>query len=112
VGGLLESRRAAESAIRARTRENLAGVRGLVPGTPVSVLDVEGGWYATLRVPRTCTELEWAVGLLEEDGVHVHPGHFFDFEGEAYLVVSLLTPEATFREGARRIVDRVTTTSA
>ena len=111
VGELLESRRGAEDAIRARTRENLAFVRALVPGSPVSVLDVEGGWYAILRVPRTRAELEWAVALVEEDGVHVHPGHFFDFEGEAYLVVSLLTPEATFQEAVRRVVSRVTTTA-
>ncbi|HEY3820498.1 MAG TPA: pyridoxal phosphate-dependent aminotransferase [Polyangiaceae bacterium] len=107
VGALLESRHAAEGAIRARTRANLAFVRSLVPGTAVSLLDVEGGWYATLRVPRTRTELEWAVALVEEDGVHVHPGHFFDFEGEAYLIVSLLTPQPTFEEALRRLMDRV-----
>ncbi len=109
AAALLESRHAAEGAIRQRTRDNLAFVRGVVPGSPVSLLDVEGGWYATLRVPRTRSELEWAVTLVEEDGVHVHPGHFFDFEGEAYLVVSLLTPEATFREAIGRVMARVTT---
>lgn len=111
VTALLESRHAAEGAIRERTRDNLAFVRSVVPGSPLTVLDVEGGWYATLRVPRTRTELEWAVALVEEDGVHVHPGHFFDFEGEAYLVVSLLTPEATFQEAIRRVVSRVTSTA-
>ena len=109
VSALLESRHAAENAIRERTRANLAFVRSVVPGSPVSLLDVEGGWYATLRVPRTRSELEWAVALVEEDGVHVHPGHFFDFEEEAYLVVSLLTPEATFQDAVRRVVSRVTT---
>jgi hypothetical protein len=109
VSALLESRHAAENAIRARTGANLAFARSIVPGSPVSLLDVEGGWYVTLRVPRTRSELEWAVALVEEDGVHVHPGHFFDFEEEAYLVVSLLTPEATFHEAVRRVVSRVTT---
>ena len=108
---LLESRHAAEEAIRARTARNLAFVRGTVPGSPVTLLDVEGGWYATLRVPRTRTELEWVVDLLEQDGVHVHPGHFFDFEGEAYLVASLLTPEDVFQEGLARLVSRVTATA-
>jgi aspartate/methionine/tyrosine aminotransferase len=51
------------------------------------------------------------VTLLEEDAVHVHPGHFFDFEREAYLVVSLLTPEATFEDGIGRLVRRVTATA-
>jgi hypothetical protein len=32
----------------------------------------------------------------------VHPGHFFDFPGEGYLVVSLIGREAEFQEGARR----------
>jgi aspartate/methionine/tyrosine aminotransferase len=111
VGALLESRRVVEDAIRERTRANLAFVRSVVGGTPVSLLDVEGGWYATLRVPGTRGELEWAVALVEEDGVHMHPGHFFDFEREAYLVASLLTPEATFQEAVRLLVSRVTTTA-
>ena len=111
AAALLASRHAAEGAIRERTLENLAFVRSVVPGSPVSLLDVEGGWYATLRVPRTRSELEWAVALLEEDDVHVYPGHYFDFEGEAYLVVSLLTREDVFRDGLRRVVSRVATTA-
>jgi aspartate/methionine/tyrosine aminotransferase len=97
----------AEDAVRARTRANLAAVRDAVAGSPASLLDVEGGWYATLRVPGTRSEQEWALALLEEDGVHVHPGHFFDFEREAYLVVSLLTPPADLEQAVRRIVARV-----
>lgn len=104
---LLASRAAAEGAVVARTRENLAALRASCAGQAVSVLDVEGGWYATLRLPRTRLELDWALALLEQDGVYVHPGHFFDFESEAYLVVSLLTQEAAFREGVARIVQRV-----
>ena len=111
AAALLASRQAAESAIRARTLQNLAFTRALVAGSAVSLLDVEGGWYGTLRVPRTRSELEWAVGLLEDDDVHVHPGHFFDFEAEAYLIVSLLTPEDVYREGLRRILGRVATTA-
>ena len=75
------------------------------------MLDVEGGWYATLRLPRTKSEMEWALALLDEDDVHVHPGHFFDFEEEAYLVVSLLPAEDVFREATTRIVERVTATA-
>jgi alanine-synthesizing transaminase len=103
---LLASRGPAEGAIHDRTRANLAVVRERVAGSAVSVLDVEGGWYATLRLPRTRPELDWALCLLEEDGVHVHPGHFFDFESEAYLVVSLLTPQESLRRGIDRIVAR------
>jgi alanine-synthesizing transaminase len=108
---LVASRGTVGDAIRRRTRDNLAVVRARLAGSPVSLLDVEGGWYATLRVPRTRTELEWAVALLEEDAVYVHPGHFFDFEEEAYLVVSLLTRQEVFEEGMNRIVTRVTATA-
>ena len=68
---------------------------------------MEGGWYATIRLPRTQREEAWALELLNEDGVYVHPGHFFDFGDEAYVIVSLLTPEAEVFEGARRIARRV-----
>ncbi len=104
---LLASRARVTAAIVARTRENLAFLRRAASGKATSVLDVEAGWYATLRVPRTRTEEQWALALLEQDGVYVHPGHFFDFESEAYLVASLLTPEAAFREGTERLVARV-----
>ena len=100
--------RVAAATIRARTRgEPRRPSRAPLAGKAASLLDVEGGWYATLRLPRTRSEEAWALSLLEQDGVYVHPGHFFDFESEAYLVVSLLTPEAVFREGIARLVARV-----
>jgi alanine-synthesizing transaminase len=108
---LLASCAVTRGAIGERTRRNLAFVREAAGGSPLSVLDVEGGWYATLRVPRTKSEMDWALMLLDQDDVEVHPGHFFDFEAEAYLVVSLLTPEATFREAITRMVQRVITTA-
>jgi aspartate/methionine/tyrosine aminotransferase len=107
AAALLASRETAEGAIKARTRDNLFWLAGAVKGTALTLLDVEGGWYATLRLPRTRSEEAWTLSLLAQDDVHVHPGHYFDFEEEAYVVVSLLTPEATFREGVRRIVERV-----
>ena len=90
-----------------RVRRNLGIVSGACVGKALSALDVEGGWYVTLRLPRTQSEETWALDLLELDRVIVHPGHFFDFEEEAYLIVSLLTPESVLREGVRRIVERV-----
>jgi alanine-synthesizing transaminase len=104
---LLASSTVTRGAIGERTRRNLALVRDAARGSPISLLDVEGGWYATLRVPATKSEMDWALTLLDQDDVHVHPGHFFDFEAEAYLVVSLLTPEAVFREAVTRILQRV-----
>jgi aspartate/methionine/tyrosine aminotransferase len=107
ASALLRTRTTAERSIRARTRRNLDLLLRAVAGSAVSVLDVQGGWYATLRLPRTQSEETWTVGLVEQDGVYVHPGHFFDFEEEAYVVASLLTPEAAFAEGVMRIVHRV-----
>ena len=60
------------------------------------VLSAEGGWYALLRVPSTRTEEEWALRLLQNKGVLVHPGYFFDFESQAYLVLSLLPKPGLF----------------
>ncbi len=105
---LLASRRSAEEAIVRRTRENLARLRRAIPAdSPASLLHVEGGWYATLRVPRTQSEESWALELLTKDGVYAHPGHFFDFRDEAHLIVSLLTLEAPFAEGVGRLLARV-----
>ena len=86
-----------------RTASNLRFARKLLTGTAASILDVEGGWYATIRMPHVRTEEEYALNLLEYAGVLVQPGYFYDFESEAYLIVSLLTEEAPFREGMARI---------
>jgi aspartate/methionine/tyrosine aminotransferase len=104
---LLASRRPVHSAILHRLRSNLAMLRNTVARSAASVLDVEGGWYAAMRLPQTRTEQDWALTWLEHDDVYVHPGHFFDFESEAFAVVSLLTPEPVLREGVRRVVSRV-----
>ena len=56
-----------------------------------------------LDVPRLHTEEEWALRLLEGQGVLVQPGFFFDFEREALLVASLLIAPGDFREGLARL---------
>jgi aspartate/methionine/tyrosine aminotransferase len=89
--------------IRERTAANLAFARGVLDGSAADVLTVEGGWYVTMRVPRIRSEEEWALELLDREGVLVQPGYFFDFETEAFLVVSLLTSPAVFREGMSRL---------
>jgi aspartate/methionine/tyrosine aminotransferase len=105
---LLASRAPVVDAIRRRTRANLALLRDAARGSVATVLDVEGGWYAILRVPETRSDEEWSVRLLEEDGVHVHPGYFFEMPPRgAHLVLSLLTPEPAFAEGVRRVLARV-----
>jgi alanine-synthesizing transaminase len=89
-------------------RANLECLRSMVgTGSSGEVLRVEGGWYATLRVPRTRTEEEWCLDLLEHDSTLVQPGFFYDFESEAFLIVSLLTETGKFREGVRRLTARL-----
>jgi hypothetical protein len=105
---LLATRRALQPQILARVSSNLKWLDArLASGQPVSRLVVEGGWYAILRLPSIRTDEEWAMELACKDGVLVHPGHFFDFSSEGYLVVSLLTKAEVFEEGIARILMRV-----
>lgn len=100
----LEQRRAFQEQLISRVRRNLAELdRQLAEQKNCGRLEVEGGWYAVLRVPATRSDEELALALLNEQGVYVHPGHFYDFAAEGYLVVSLITPEHTFAEGIKRI---------
>jgi aspartate/methionine/tyrosine aminotransferase len=95
-------------AIAARVAANRAALaRALPPGSPCTLLPAEGGWAAILRVPATRTDEAWALALLADDGVLVHPGYFFDLSGGTFLVASLLPREDTFAEAARRLVARV-----
>jgi alanine-synthesizing transaminase len=97
-----------QRSIHARLQRNLAQLRAAIAShAALTLLDVEGGFYATLRVPSVQSEEAWVLELLARDSVHVQPGFFFDFPQEAYLVLSLLTPEATFAEGVRRLCARV-----
>jgi alanine-synthesizing transaminase len=92
------------AAISERTRRNLAQLRSTSPPS-ATVLPVEGGWSAVVRVPATESDEDFAVRLIERHGVVVHPGYFFDFPADGYLVISLLTEPGTFDEGVRRIMD-------
>ena len=105
---ILATRGATERAIRARTADNLEVLRRAMKRAPAaSVLEVEGGWYAIVRVPDVKTDEEWTLELVTRDAVHVQPGYFFDMGRGAHLVVSLLTPEATFAEGVARVAARI-----
>ncbi len=95
-----------QAPIRARVVQNLRLLRSALSApTPVTLLEPEGGWSAVLRVPATASEEERVLRLLETRDVLVHPGYFFDFPAEAYLVLSLLTPPAEFREGVARVLE-------
>ena len=104
---LLTAARPVQEQIRAQTRSNLEHLRKnlLAFASPCRCLAIEGGWYAILEVPRIRTEEEWVLQLLAEKDVLVQPGFFYDFESEAFLILSLLTPPAIFAEGLRRILE-------
>jgi len=102
---LLEAGASVRGQIQARTAHNLEFLNeSLGADSPMRVLHIEGGWCATLQVPRIQTEEQWVLNLLADRDVLVQPGFFYDFESEAYLVLSLLTEGETFHEGVSRIL--------
>jgi len=104
---LIESGAFVREQIVERVRTNYASLRALAAAYPsTELLNAEAGWSAVVRVPSTRSEEALALDLIERDGVVVHPGFFFDFAHEAFLVVSLLPEPPTFFEGARRMLER------
>src|SRR5215472_10858414 len=104
---LLESRRQVQPQILNRVRLNLRWLdEQLSRGAAVTRLETEGGWYVILRLPAVHTDEEWATELLRQDGVLVHPGHFYDLPYESHLIVSLLPFTEIFRQGVLRILAR------
>jgi len=101
----LEQRHGFQRQVMARIKRNVEELdRQLKRQSTCGRLEVEGGWYAVLRVPATRPDEELTVEFLEKHGVYVHPGHFYDFERDGFLVVSLITPEQEFAEGLRRLL--------
>jgi alanine-synthesizing transaminase len=97
---LLGQRHTFQEQLMARVRENLSELdRQLTRQKSCSRLEVEGGWNAVLRVPATRSDEDLALELLAAKSVYVHPGHFYDFPTEGYLVLSLITPRQAFQEG-------------
>ena len=104
---LLGAGAALRAQIRDRVRANRAALDAALAGTALRALPAEGGWYATVRLPALRSEEAWALALLREDHVLVHPGYFFDLPGGCLLVLSLLPPPAVFAEAVARLVARV-----
>ena len=105
---LLEQRKSIQRQLLDRVLKNLAELdRQLAMQKTCQRLSVEGGWYAVLRVPVTQTDEELAVDLLRKKFVLVHPGHFYDFPSDGFLVLSLIARESDFAEGAQAVLARV-----
>jgi aspartate/methionine/tyrosine aminotransferase len=101
----LEGREAIQQQIRGRTAANLAELDRQLSRLPeVSRLEVEGGWYAILRIPALQPDEQTVLALLER-GVWVHPGYFFGMPPSGWLVVSLLGPVAEFKRGVSGLAD-------
>jgi len=106
LGAWLEYAPQIQGQVIARCRENWQWLSAHVDDH-TELLSLQGGWYATLRIPAVKTEEEWVLEFLREDHVSVYPGYFFDFDRGVYIVLSLLPPAPIFREAAGRILKRL-----
>ena len=101
----LKQRRGFQAQLMSRVQKNLAELdRQLSAPKSCTRLALEGGWYAVLRVPATRSDEDLAIELLATKGIYVHPGHFYDFPGDGYLVASLITPEKEFKKGTKLLL--------
>jgi alanine-synthesizing transaminase len=99
--------------IAARVSTNYGRLRSAVDEVAACrVLRSDGGWYAVLHVPTFGPEEDLVVQLLTTDGVLTHPGYFFDFARESFLIVSLLPPTPTFADGISRVLRHFACSSA
>jgi len=93
--------------VRARVAGNYRELAALVRGHPAcTLLPVGGGWSAVVQVPAVRSEEALVLALLEQDHVLVHPGYFFDFPREAFVVLSLLPEPRVFRDGVEKALAR------
>jgi alanine-synthesizing transaminase len=105
IPAFLDLRHDFQKQLMARVRRNLTELdRQLAAQSSCARLEVEGGWYAVLRVPVTRSDEDLAIDLLASQGTYVHPGHFYDFPTDGFLIVSLITPADDFDGGIRRVL--------
>jgi aspartate/methionine/tyrosine aminotransferase len=101
----LQQRHGFQKQVMTRVRRNVGELdRQLMMRKTCSRLEIEGGWYAVVRVPVTRSDDDLAVDLLTKKGIYVHPGHFYDFATDGHLIVSLIMPEREFAEGCRQML--------
>ncbi len=103
LGEMLSMRDDLQKQMQQRLCSNLKFLDARMQQSSVDRLKREGGWYAVLRVPARGSDEDLAIELLENCDVLVHPGHFFDFPRDGFVIVSLIAREAEFQEGARRL---------
>lgn len=102
---LLDQRKQVQPVLLDRVRLNLCELDRQLAATPSCTrLNVKGGWYAVVRVPALRSDENLAIDLLRREGVVAHPGHFYDFPNDGYLVLSLITEPGVFRGGINRML--------
>ena len=102
---LLVQRKTLQSQLLNRIRNNWACLKSSRRDIrECEPLDVEGGWYAVLRINRKVSDEDLSIELMRQAGVIVHPGHFYDFPNDGYLVVSLISQEQDFRNGIDKLL--------
>ena len=102
---LLDQRKQIQPQLLDRVRANLAELDcQLARQKACQRLAVEGGWYAVLRIPATQSDEDLAIDLLHKASILVHPGHFYDFHRDGYLILSLITHPDQFHEGIDRLL--------
>jgi alanine-synthesizing transaminase len=107
---LLDQRKTIQPQLMRRVRANVSELdRQLARQKSCSRLEIQGGWYAVLQIPVTRSDEDFAVELLRRSDVLVHPGHFYDFSSDGYLVLSLITCEEEFRKGIAPLLDLANT---
>ena len=108
LGSILKGALPVQQAIRDRCAANLSSARTLAARVPsVEILPPGGGWSVVLRYPNVIPEESLVLDLLKRDRVAIHPGYFFDFPTEGYLVASLLPERSTFDAGLTRVLDAI-----
>jgi len=107
AAGLIERGRGVGGQIQARVAANHRRLHEIAATAPACrALVSEGGWSGVLQVPTLGSEEDLVLGLVDADGILVHPGYFFDFPRESFLVVSLLTPERVFEQALATVIGR------
>ena len=89
--------------ITSRCQSNLTSLDAQCLQVPaVTRMPSAGGWSAVLRIPTVVSEEDLVVSLMADHGVAVHPGYFYDFPAEGFLVLSLLPHDEVFSAGIQR----------
>jgi len=97
---LFAQRQSLQPQVLERTHQNWNFLRSAVAKErSCELLEAEGGWYAVMKIRNDRSDEELAIEIMRNTHILVHPGHFYDFASEQYLVVSLLTPGSEFQRG-------------